>query len=73
MGTFLVLAILAVLVGLIIRGMYKDRQLGRSCGSCGGCAGCRMQGQCHSGKQPESKKAVYDIFRSAGRKSRTGK
>ena len=39
MGTVLVLAVLLAVVGLIIRGMVKDRRQGKS--SCGGdCASC---------------------------------
>ncbi len=39
MGTVLVLAVLLVVVGLIVRGMVKDRKQGKS--SCGGdCASC---------------------------------
>lgn len=43
MGTILVLAALAVLVGLIIRGMVRDRKNGKSSkcgGDCGRCGGC---------------------------------
>ena len=46
MGTVLVLAVLLAVVGLIIRGMVKDRRQGKSscggdCASCGGdCASC---------------------------------
>ena len=40
MGTVLVLAVLLVVVGLIVRGMVRDRKQGKS--SCGGdCASCR--------------------------------
>ena len=46
MGTVLVLAVLLAVVGLIIRGMVKDRRQGKS--SCGaGCAHCAMHGECH--------------------------
>lgn len=44
MGTVLVLAVLLAVVGLIIRGMVKDRRQGKStcgddCASChGGCS-----------------------------------
>ena len=48
MGTILVLAILAVIVGLALRGMYRDKKQGKTCGSCsccsGGCSGCSRQG-----------------------------
>lgn len=39
MGTVLVLVVLLVVVGLIVRGMVRDRKQGKS--SCGGdCASC---------------------------------
>ena len=39
MGTVLVLDVLLVVVGLIVRGMVRDRKQGKS--SCGGdCASC---------------------------------
>ncbi len=45
MGTIIVGAVLAVIVGLVIRGMVLDKKNGRSCGgSCGSCKGC-----CHNG------------------------
>ena len=42
-------AILILVVGLIIRGMIRDRKAGKSscggncgsCGACGGCSGCK--------------------------------
>ncbi|MDD7208821.1 MAG: FeoB-associated Cys-rich membrane protein [Lachnospiraceae bacterium] len=43
MGTAIVLLILAVIVGLIIRSMVKDKKAGKSlhcgqdCSHCGGC------------------------------------
>ncbi|MBO5520441.1 MAG: FeoB-associated Cys-rich membrane protein [Eubacterium sp.] len=48
MGTLFVLCILAAVVILIVRGMYRDRKHGKACGGCTGCAGCRMQGKCHA-------------------------
>lgn len=41
-------AVLILIVGLIIRGMIRDRRAGKSscggscgsCGACGGCSGC---------------------------------
>lgn len=47
MGTAVVVIILAVIVGLVIRGMIKDKKAGKS--SCGcSCGNCPMAGQCHS-------------------------
>lgn len=42
MGTIVVGAILVIVVGLIIRKMYKDKKNGKgSCGgNCGKCGGC---------------------------------
>ena len=52
MGTVLVLAVLLVVVGLIVRGMVRDRKQGKS--SCGcGCAGCAMHGSCPAQKREE--------------------
>lgn len=45
-GTILVVLILAVMVGMIVRKMIRDKKAGKS--SCGaGCAGCAMRGACH--------------------------
>lgn len=45
MGTFFVLAVLAGLVALVIRGMIRDKKAGKSC-HCGcGCTSCG--GYCH--------------------------
>ncbi len=45
MGTVIVAAVLAAVVGLIIRGMVKDKKSGKSpvCG--GDCSRCK--GHCH--------------------------
>lgn len=49
MGTFVVLAALALLVTVIVRYMRRERAAGRT--SCGcGCENCAMHGKCHSGK-----------------------
>lgn len=43
-GTFVVLVIVACIVGLAARKVWKDKKSGKSCsscgGSCGGCSGC---------------------------------
>lgn len=44
-GTLLVLAVLLLAVGLIVRGMIRDRRAGKhlcggDCGSCGGACSC---------------------------------
>lgn len=41
MGTIVVLAVLAVVVGLIIRSMARDKKQGKGCnGDCSRCRGC---------------------------------
>ncbi len=51
MGTIAVLAVLALIIGLIIRKMRKDKKEGKS--SCGcGCEGCAMKDACHSQNKP---------------------
>lgn len=45
-GTILVVLILAVIVGLVVRSILRDKKAGKS--SCGaGCAHCAMRGSCH--------------------------
>lgn len=47
MGTIAVLLVLAVIVGLVIFKMRKDKKAGK--GSCGcGCGGCAMKDSCPS-------------------------
>lgn len=51
-GTIVVCALLAVVLGAIAVKMIKDRKQGKS--SCGcGCAGCAMQGKCHGTNEKE--------------------
>lgn len=49
LGTIAVFLVLAVVVGLIIRSLYKQKKRGGSCtgcsGSCGSCGGCTA---CHA-------------------------
>ena len=48
----ILIAVLALVVGLLIRGMIRDRKAGKSscggncaaCGACGGCSGCARCG-----------------------------
>lgn len=48
-GTIIVGAVLAIIVILIIRKLYKDKKAGRS--SCGcGCENCPSKGACHKQK-----------------------
>ena len=46
-GDIIVLAGLALVVGLVIAGMIRDRKKGKSCG-CSSCKGCSMAGSCGS-------------------------
>ncbi len=45
MGTFIVLAVLAVIVALVIRGMVRDKKNGKSIQCGGDCRHCG--GHCH--------------------------
>lgn len=41
LSTWIILLILAVIVGAVVRVMIKDKKSGRGCGGCaGGCPGC---------------------------------
>ena len=45
-GTIIVFVVLAVIVGLIIFKMYRDKKQGKS--SCGcNCSSCPMSNECH--------------------------
>lgn len=58
MGDFIVIAILAVIVGLVIRKMIKDKRAGKS--SCGcDCGCCSMAGSCHT-KLPTAEELKKD-------------
>jgi hypothetical protein len=47
MGTILVGAVLAVIVALVIRFMWKNHKAGKSCGGCSGdCTQCHGN-HCH--------------------------
>ena len=47
MGDIIVLGVLAVIVGLIVAGMIRDKKKGKRCG-CSSCKGCSMAGSCGS-------------------------
>ncbi len=54
-GTFAVLAVLIIIVGLIVYKMIKDKKSGKSSCSCGGsCSGCGMAGSCHKPRSGKS-------------------
>ena len=46
MGDILVLAVLGVIIGLVIRSMWKNHKSGKSCGCSGNCTGCQS-GKCN--------------------------
>ena len=50
MGDIIVLAALAAIVGLIVRGMIRDKKAGKcsGCSGCSGCTGCPSRGCCGS-------------------------
>ena len=47
LGTFFVALVLVVIVGLVIRSLYKDKKAGKhSCGgNCGACGMCSRTGR----------------------------
>ena len=47
------IAALVLIVGLLVRGMIRDRKAGKSpcggnCAACGACKGCSACGNCHA-------------------------
>ena len=48
-GDIVVIAVLALIIGLIVRGMIRDRKQGKCCGcsGCSGCASCASCGSCN--------------------------
>lgn len=50
--TILVGLVLLVIVGLIVRNMYKNKKAGKNSCSCGdSCGGCASAGMCHPEQQ----------------------
>ena len=51
-----IVAVIALVVTLLIRGMIRDRKAGKSAcgGSCGACAGCASCGKCGAGKAAQT-------------------
>ena len=47
MGDIIVLGVLALVVGLIVSGMIRDKKKGK-CSGCSSCKGCSMAGSCLS-------------------------
>lgn len=50
-GTIVVILILVLIVGLVIRKMYKDKKEGKACACGNSCSGCAMRGTCHIEKE----------------------
>ena len=46
-GDVIVIAVLALIIGLIVRGMIRDRKQGKCCG-CSGCSNCASCASCGS-------------------------
>ena len=45
-GDLIVIAVLILVVGIILRGMIRDKKRGKTCGGCSGCSGCTYSGSC---------------------------
>ena len=57
----ILIAVIALIVGLVIRGMIRNKKAGKSscgcdCASCGACSGCSACGQCPSLKARQTPK-----------------
>ena len=46
-ATIIICAVLAIIFGLMLWSLLRDRKKGKS-SCCGGCAGCALAGQCHA-------------------------
>ena len=44
-GDMIVIAVLLLVIGLIVRGMIRDKKQGKCCG-CSGCSGCPSRNCC---------------------------
>lgn len=54
-ANILIIAALVAIVGLIVRGMIKNKNRGGACGSCGGCSGCPSAQGCGKAEQRTEK------------------
>ena len=54
-ATIIICAVLAIIFGLMLWSLLRDRKKGKS-SCCGGCASCALAGQCHPKANPESDK-----------------
>ncbi len=55
LGTIIVLLILAVVIGMAIRSLVKQKKSSAACGCGCGCAGCAMEGVCHTSSESGDK------------------
>ena len=47
LSTFIILVILAVIIGAVVRIMIRDKKAGKGCGGCaGGCGHCAGSSMC---------------------------
>lgn len=44
LSTFIILVVLAVIIGAVIRGMIRDKKAGKGCSGCSECSGCSSGG-----------------------------
>ncbi len=56
-------AVLVLIVGLLLRGMIRDKKAGKSscgcnCASCGACSGCSACGSCSAMKAAQAPEPV---------------
>ena len=54
-ATIIICAVLAVIFGLMLWSLLRDKKKGKS-SCCGGCAGCALAGQCHAAANQKSGK-----------------
>ena len=79
LSTFIILVILAVIIGAVVRIMIRDKKAGKGCGGCaGGCGGCAGSSMCHGyhehgkrevGRRDETVNRIKCIKGSSGRET----
>ncbi len=57
------IAVIALIVGLLIRGMIRDRKAGKhacggNCANCGACGGCSACGKCAAMKTARASESM---------------
>ena len=58
-ATIVIIAVLAVIFGLMIYSLIRDKKAGKS-SCCGGCAGCANACYCHGHTAPKSDETTAD-------------